>query len=139
MHSIAHVAITVTDVDASREWYERVMGPEHVITVPHPGGLGLVLADSDRRVWWALHRHDGQDMAAFSELRTGMDHVGILVDSPESLHAWADWLTGLGVAHEGIKDLPDFGMAALVFRDPDRIPIELLAYTSPGAGTHHDR
>jgi glyoxylase I family protein len=68
-------------------------------------------------------------MSSFSELRTGLDRVGMLVDSPEALHACAGWLTRLGVPHQGIKDLPGFGMAALLFRDPDRIPIELLAYT----------
>ncbi|GAB89423.1 VOC family protein [Gordonia rhizosphera] len=128
LHSIAHVALTVTDMRRSQEFYERVLGLEHVITVPHEGGEGIVLADPDRRVWWAIHRHDGQDFATFSEKRTGLDHVGLLVNSLPDLRAWAEWLTTVGVAHGGISQLPDFGMAALVFRDPDGIPLELLAY-----------
>ena len=128
LHGIAHVALTVRDVESSQEWYERVLGLEHVITVPHVGGEGVVLADVDRRVWWALHRHDGQDGARFTERRTGLDHVGLLVDSTATLQAWVSWLGQLGVEHDGITDLPDFGMQALVFRDPDGIPLELVAY-----------
>lgn len=128
LHSIAHVALTVTDLARSQEWYERVLGLEHVVTVPHQGGEGIVMADPDRRVWWAVHRHEGQDGAAFSEKRTGLDHVGLLVDTPATLAAWAAWLEAQDVGHDGITDLPEFGMQALVFRDPDGIPLELLAY-----------
>jgi glyoxylase I family protein len=128
LHSIAHVALTVVDPARSQTWYEGVMGLEYVMTVPHEGGEGIVLADPDRRVWWAIHRHDGQDGERFSEKRTGLDHVGLLVDSTESLAAWSQWLDAHGVEHHGIADLPDFGMQALVFRDPDGTPLELLAY-----------
>lgn len=129
LHSIAHVALTVTDLARSREWYQLVLGLEYVITVPHEGGEGIVMADPDRRVWWAIHRHDGQDLAPFSVTRTGLDHVGLQVNSVDDLRAWSGWLDSIGVAHNGIADLPDFGMAALVFYDPDGIPLELLAYT----------
>jgi glyoxylase I family protein len=39
-------------------------------------------------------------------------------------------LDGLGIAHEGIKDLGDAGIAILEFRDPDNIALELTAPTA---------
>jgi catechol 2,3-dioxygenase-like lactoylglutathione lyase family enzyme len=45
-----HLAITVTDLDASIEWYEAVFGVSHLRDVPHPGGVGEILADPDRRL-----------------------------------------------------------------------------------------
>jgi glyoxylase I family protein len=127
--SIVHVALTVADLDRSVRWYETVLGVEQVVTVPHEGGEGVVLATPDRAVWLALHRHDGNDGARFSEVRTGLDHVALLVSGPDELQRWATWFGACGVGHDGVRPLPDFGMAALVVRDPDGIPLELLAYT----------
>ena len=44
-----HVAITVTDVDASVSWYERVFGIAYRADAPHEGGTGKLLADDDIR------------------------------------------------------------------------------------------
>ena len=35
LHSIA---LTVSDLDASVEWYSEVFGVQHVMDAPHPGG-----------------------------------------------------------------------------------------------------
>jgi glyoxylase I family protein len=35
-----HLALTVTDVDASVRWYEDVFGVRFQMDVPHPGGVG---------------------------------------------------------------------------------------------------
>jgi len=134
LESTAHVAITVTDVVASTSWYERVMGFETVVDVPHDGGHGVVMATPDRRVWWAVHHHTRNRREAFDETRTGLDHVGLLVSSLAELDRWEGWLVSQGVPHDPVRPLPDFGMAALVLRDPDGIPIELLTYVHADPG-----
>ena len=40
-----HVALTVTDVDVSTAWYERVFSIRLRLEAPHQGGTGLLLAD----------------------------------------------------------------------------------------------
>src|SRR5215210_2776644 len=42
-----HLAITVTDLDASVRWYGSVFGLQPVLDLPHPGGLGRILAGPD--------------------------------------------------------------------------------------------
>lgn len=126
--SILHIALTVTEAEASAKWYERVLGLRRVMTVPHEGGFGIVMCTPDERVWTVLHHHDGNDGQPFSETRTGLDHVCFQVDGPSELEAWQHWLTEQGVKQEPITYLADFNMSALVFRDPDNIQLELITY-----------
>ena len=43
------------------------------------------------------------------------------------LDAWAGWLDALGIAHSGVTDTEDpVPYAALVFRDPDNVQLELF-------------
>ena len=59
-----HLALTVTDVEASLPWYSDVFGVSLVLEAPHPGGVGMVLTDSNRALTIVLHRHDTNDNAA---------------------------------------------------------------------------
>jgi len=44
-----HLALTVTDLDASVRWYEAVFDVHPVLELPHDGGVGMILADPERR------------------------------------------------------------------------------------------
>ena len=44
-----HLALTVTDVDASVRWYEDVFDIRFQMDVPHAGGVGKLLADDGRQ------------------------------------------------------------------------------------------
>lgn len=132
----AHVRLTVSDIARSRAFYETVFGFPVAFEVPAgaddatkqqlgflfggviyavPGGLlGLrpVAPAGDR----------------FDEDRTGLDHLSFTVDSEDELTHAVEVLDGLGVPHEGIKDI---GVAKLLeFRDPDGIALELFASAS---------
>src|SRR5580704_358718 len=50
-----HLALTVSDVDASVRWYEDVFGIRFRMDVPHPGGVGKLLADDSRELMIVLH------------------------------------------------------------------------------------
>jgi glyoxylase I family protein len=130
-----HVALTVTDVDASVAWYGEVFGLSHRIDVPHPGGVGRLLSDDDRRLVLVLHRHDGNDGGPFSEVGTGLDHVGFRVPTRADLEGWQAHLEACGVVRAAAADQPltqspiadeAYG-AVLVFRDPDNIQLEIFA------------
>jgi catechol 2,3-dioxygenase-like lactoylglutathione lyase family enzyme len=90
--SLHHLALTVTDLDASVQWYGDVFGVRPVLDVPHEGGVGRILADADRQLMIALHRHDSNDGRLCQETVTGLDHAGFAVGSRADLEQWqAPW------------------------------------------------
>ena len=133
-----HIALTVTDIDASVEWYSTVFGVAFKMDVPHHGGVGKLLMDDAGELMIVLHRHDGNDGALFAETVTGLDHVGFLVPSRADLEAWQDHLEAAGVTCCDAADKPAtqspiadeaYG-SVLVFRDPANIQLEL--FSPPG-------
>lgn len=123
-----HIALTVTDIDASVRWYERVFGITFQMEYGHEGGEGKLLADPAWRFVVVLHRHDDNQRERFSETRTGLDHVGFGVSTRAELVAWQQHLTELDVVQSPIADT-EYG-SILVFRDPDNIQLEL--FSPPG-------
>ena len=133
--TLHHIALTVTDLDASARWYGEVFGLSVQTDVPHQGGVGRILADDSRRLMIALHRHDTADGVPFRETRTGLDHVGFLVPTRTDLEAWQSHLEEHGVTREPAADRPltqspiadESYASVLVFRDPDNIQLEFFA------------
>jgi glyoxylase I family protein len=133
--SFHHVALTVSDVDASVAWYEEVFAIKHQVDIPHPGGVGKLLADERYQLMIVLHAHDSNDGAAFAETATGLDHVGLAVRTRGELVDWQRHLEAHGVTPSDVADAPlsqspivDAPYASvLVFRDPDNIQLELFA------------
>ncbi|OBH14284.1 VOC family protein [Mycobacterium sp. E1747] len=129
--SIAHVRLTVTDIERSRQFYESVFGWPVLLEVPDNadeatrkqlsflfggviydlGGtlLGLRPVATDR----------------FHEDRAGLDHIAFRVATKDELDSAAAYLDELSIAHEPVKDIgPSY---ILQFRDPDNIALELTA------------
>jgi glyoxylase I family protein len=130
-NSIAHVRLTVTDIERSRQFYESVFGWPVLIEVPENadeatrnqlsflyggviydlGGtlLGLRPVANDR----------------FDEDRAGLDHIAFRLGSKDELDSAAIHLDEVGVEHEPVRDIgPSY---ILEFRDPDNIALELTA------------
>lgn len=118
-----HIAFTVSDVMASAAWYADLLGMQEVMggdddevsyrVLAHPQSgwiLGL------RQYHKALH--DG-----FDELRTGLDHFAFGVGSQSELEAWVPELERRGIEFSPIAETP-IG-SVIVFRDPDRIQLEM--------------
>jgi glyoxylase I family protein len=130
-----HLALTVTDVDASVRWYQDVFGVSFQMDAPHPGGVGKVLADEQWELMIVLHRHDTNDGGLFGEATTGLDHAGFVVPGRADLEAWQAHLETKGVVRSDVADKPltqspiadeAYG-SVLVFRDPDNIQLEFFA------------
>jgi glyoxylase I family protein len=133
-----HIALTVTDVEASVPWYERVFGVRLLMDVPHEAGVGKLLADETRQLMIVLHRHEANRPGLFEETITGLDHVGFFVPNRADLLAWQDHLEANGVVRTAVADKPctqspiadeNYG-SVLVFRDPDNIQLEV--FSPPG-------
>jgi glyoxylase I family protein len=122
--AITHVALTVTDLDVSVPWYERVFGTSPVLDEDTGPFRHVVFALGDTLL--GLHefpdpRHD----VAFDERRPGLDHVAFGCADHAEIRRWAARLADLGVVHGGIVEA-HYGMG-LSFRDPDGIALELFA------------
>jgi catechol 2,3-dioxygenase-like lactoylglutathione lyase family enzyme len=130
-----HLALTVTNVDESVDWHEKVFGISFKMDVPHEGGVGKLLANEDMTLVLVLHRHDTNDGTLFSETVTGLDHPGFVVPKRADLEVWQDHLESNGVVRADAANKPltqspiadePYG-SVLVFRDPDNIQLELFS------------
>lgn len=132
IEGVHHFSPTVTDIDRSIAWYQRVFGLERVpVKFPHyeneDAGYAVLLTDPHSQITIGLHHHDGNSGEGFDERRTGLDHIAFSVASRDELTSWASWLDELGVDRSAITDMTEpFHYSVLVFRDPDNIQLELF-------------
>lgn len=129
--SIAHVRLTVTDIERSRQFYEGVFGWPVLVELP-PGAdtatrealaflYGGVIYDLGGALIGLRPVGDGD----FHEDRTGLDHLAFRLADRAALDAAGEHLDALGIAHGPVKDI---GPAYILeFRDPDNIALELTA------------
>jgi glyoxylase I family protein len=128
--SIAHVALTVTDLDASTRWYSRLFGSDPVLDEDElEGGFHHTVYLLEGGQLFGLHTHPEGGTDRFDEHRTGLDHVAFTCVDRDQLAKWATRLDELGIEHAGIKDA-SYG-SGISFRDPDGIALEFFA---PPAG-----
>lgn len=118
---VNHFSLTVTDLAASERFYTEVLG----FTVVLDFGYGLVCLHKQAGFTIGLIRHEDGTSAPFSELQTGLDHLGLTAASRDELVAWEERFWAHDVTFTPIRDM-DLGYH-LNFRDPDGIALELFA------------
>ncbi|MEP6599959.1 MAG: VOC family protein [Actinomycetota bacterium] len=129
--SLAHVRLTVTDIDRSRAFYEGLFDLPVALEVPADaddatreqlsflfGGVIYKLGDSLLGL-----RPVASDR--FDEDRVGLDHVSFAVANRDELDSAITLLDERGIGHGDVKDLGTGYI--LEFRDPDNIALELYA------------
>jgi glyoxylase I family protein len=128
---IHHVALTVTDLAHSQEWYTRVLGWEHTWTseAGTPQCSVGTLPDGTLLCFW---KHGGDD-TTFDFARTGLDHLAFGVDSFDELLAWERRFAEQGVPCGPPEAAGSFGHALNV-KDPDGIALEIFV-AAERAGT----
>lgn len=129
--SIAHVRLTVTDIERSRQFYESVFGWPVLIEVPDNADestrnqLGFLFGGVIYDLGGTLLGLRPVAADRFDEDRVGLDHIAFRLASKDELDSAAAHLDELGVVHEPVKDIgPSY---ILEFRDPDNIALELTA------------
>jgi catechol-2,3-dioxygenase len=119
------VALTVTDIERSRPWYETLIGSPPVIDED----TGLF-----RHAVWLLGGQtliginqfpDPHGSDPFDERKPGLDHLAFACADRAELEEWASRLDDLGIESGGIADA-SYG-SGLSFRDPDNIALEFFA------------
>lgn len=123
---VHHFRLTVSDVGKSVAFYTEVLGFRKLMDL-NPGaflsngaiGLGIGPFPEPARAI----KND-----RFDENRIGLDHMSFAVSSRSVLNDAVAVLDRHGVAHSEVRDLGEaFGIAILIFRDPDNIQLELSA------------
>ena len=118
-----HIVFTVRDVDASAAWYQDLFGMQPLLQADDEDVRIRVLVHLDSGLIIGLREYPGHDDGAFSEFRTGLDHIAFAVSSRDELESWQDLLAEKGISFSPIAESPIGTL--LVLRDPDNIQLEL--------------
>jgi len=88
--SIAHVAVTVTDLDRSTQWYTTLFGSDPVLDEDEESGAfhHTVYALSGGQLF-GLHTHTQPATETFDERHTGLDHVAFTCSGRNELQYYA--------------------------------------------------
>lgn len=122
---VHHVALTVSDVKRSQQFYTGLLGFNHLTdfgprVLLHNGSVLLGIGP-------AADPAQAPANDRFNENRIGLDHLSLSVASMADMEAAVALLDANGVPHGDILRLEPFGIAVLPFRDPDNIQVELTA------------
>ena len=122
--TIAHVTLTVSDLDRSVQWHERLFDVAfHRDEDPGPFRRAVWLVEGQTLV--GLNEFpDRSDALPFDERRIGMDHLAFACRDRDELEVWEVRLSELGIGNGGIVDA-GYG-SALSCRDPDNIALEFF-------------
>ena len=135
MTGIHHISIRVQDHEASRSWYEQVLGLQFM-SIPVDAGVsgiwrgapeqGELLATQIGSTFLVLapplEGTPAEDR--FSEYRIGVDHLAMAVEGRADLEGLVDSLRRAGVDTAGIETDPVLGKEYVAFRDPDNVQWE---------------
>lgn len=121
---IAHVELSVRDLDRSVEWYCRLLGARDVFRAwsDQYGIDACAIYEPNSKLVLAFTSHRECLDDRFSPRRVGLDHVSFGVADRAALEEWVVRLDELGIAHSPIQD--DATPVSVTFQDPDGIALE---------------
>lgn len=132
---IQHITIRVQDQEASKKWYEEVLGLEFM-AIPVGGDVtkdwrgrpseGKLYATQAGTTFFILAPPlDGTaDGDRFSEYRIGVDHMAFAIEDRSELDSLVERLRAAGVHTEGVETDPVLNKEYVAFRDPDNVQCE---------------
>ncbi|MFN2641046.1 MAG: VOC family protein [Actinomycetota bacterium] len=127
IQGVNHVALTVTDVEKSLAWYEKVLGVQKIMEDKNADYARAVTIVGTLIIGFTSHASTPPG-DTFSEFRIGLDHVGFGCADKSTVEEWAAHLDSVGVSHSGVMD-SGYGFH-VNFRDPDNNALEFFAMPS---------
>ena len=124
-----HVALTVTDIEASTAWYIDLFGFVELVRDKHAGdsgGRAVVLGPADWSMFVVMNEHPKNTGESFDPVRTGLVHVGFTVEDRATLDEWVARFKEKGVTYSPVTE-HEWGWS-LNFRDPDDLQLQLVAF-----------
>jgi catechol 2,3-dioxygenase-like lactoylglutathione lyase family enzyme len=129
---IAHVELTVRDLDASEAWYIRLLGMRRVWE-GHDDAQQIsarALLEPKSRTVLGLTQHLHSTDEPFAANRPGLDHISFAVTDRGELRAWERRLAELALDYTPVEEWSHG--AGLTVRDPDGIAIEFYVLGALG-------
>src|SRR4051812_40537048 len=121
---VSHVALTVTDREASAEWYQRVFGWTVLrrLDAAEAGSPRILLLDPHTFFVLGLCQPEDAARGAFDFRTTGLDHLALGLADEAELSRWRTHLSEQEVMSSPVRDVPGLGQF-ISFEDPDGIQI----------------
>ena len=120
---LRHLALNAHDLDAMKRFYVDLLGFD-VEWEPDPNNVYLSSGIDNL----ALHR--GPDVggrpASSSRSASALDHLGVIVRSPEDVDRWASFLESRGVTLDAKPRNHRDGARSCYFKDPDGNGIQVI-------------
>ncbi len=114
---IRHVALFLENFAACEQFYTELMG----MTLewrPDPDNLYLTSGNDNL----ALHRAKNVDMSGFQRL----DHIGFIIESPEQVQVWYDYLLAHDVKMKTTPRQHRDGAHSFYCFDPDGNTVQII-------------
>jgi glyoxylase I family protein len=129
---IAHVELSVRDLDRSEHWYTRLLEMQRVFEGrdAERGLVSRALYEPRSKFVLGLMQHDANTGETFAPQRTGLDHLSFYVTDRDELRAWERRLDELGIDYSPLHEEP-YGGAAVTATDPDGIALEFCTRDTP--------
>ncbi len=122
---LRHVALSVHGLEACRDFYVDLMGMR---VEWQPDADNIYLTNGNDNL--ALHRAPPGESPASGQR---LDHIGFLLDTPEDVDIWHEFLKGQGVTITKAPKTHRDGARSFYCEDPDGVSIQVI-YHPPLAG-----
>ena len=122
-----HITLTVSDLERSAEFYNRVFSAQTVDSGEDQHGPYAVCVGPNFMI--GLRKHASTPEGdSFHFARVGIDHMGVHVERRAELEKWLAFFDEQGIEHSDIVESA-YGQHLHV-KDPDKIAIEFFAPAS---------
>jgi len=116
---LRHLALNVRDLPAMRRFYTELLG---FAVEWEPDADNVYLSSGSDNL--ALHRAQGS--APEPGPSRSLDHLGLIVRSPEEVDRWAEFLESRGVTLAAKPRTHRDGARSLYFLDPDGNRVQII-------------